>query len=61
LGWNLKQAETNWKPSGILGRNMLISSTWKILRLQAELINIPYGIAVDTAKAVDTAIVLQFY
>jgi hypothetical protein len=22
---------------------------------------IPYGIAVDTAKAVDTAVVLQFY
>jgi hypothetical protein len=23
--------------------------------------NFPYGIAVDTAKAVDTAVVLQFY
>jgi hypothetical protein len=31
------------------------------ISVQANYLTLPYGIAVDTAKAVDTAIALQFY
>jgi hypothetical protein len=42
-------------------RSRTISYTLKLVILRNRLSYNPYGIAVDTAKAVDTAVVLQFY